>query len=54
MSAIPLIAICVAVSAVVFMTIHNITEGHRGVYFRGGALLNVVTKILSINLNFKS
>ena len=44
MSAIPLIAICVAVSAVVFMTIHNITEGHRGVYFRGGALLNVVTK----------
>jgi regulator of protease activity HflC (stomatin/prohibitin superfamily) len=44
MSAIPLIAICVAVSAVVFMTIHNITEGHRGVYFRRGALLNVVTK----------
>jgi erlin len=30
--------------SVVYMTIHVVDEGHRGVYYRGGALLNYVSE----------
>ena len=39
-----LLSVAVALVAVVFMTIHVIDEGYRGVYYLGGALLHTVSE----------
>jgi regulator of protease activity HflC (stomatin/prohibitin superfamily) len=38
------LAVSIVGMLVIFVTVHQVDEGYRGVYWRGGALLSTVTR----------